>query len=57
MAAQEFELIERFFKRDSYQRCDVVVGIGDDAALVQVPADKALVVAVGRRRRRNDDWR
>lgn len=41
----EFEIIERFFKRGP-QRDDVVVGIGDDAALVRVPPGHTLALAV-----------
>jgi thiamine-monophosphate kinase len=40
----EFELIERIRRRAS-ARDDVVLGIGDDAAIVQVPAGKQLVIA------------
>ena len=41
----EFQLIERFFT-DIGQRDDVVVGIGDDGAVVDVPASRQLVVVV-----------
>jgi thiamine-monophosphate kinase len=41
----EFELIERFFTRHS-TRADVLLGIGDDAALLHLPADTDLVAAV-----------
>ena len=44
--SHEFELIEHFFKNQVHQRQDVILGIGDDAALVRVPAEQALVVAV-----------
>jgi thiamine-monophosphate kinase len=40
----EFDLIERFFRRPSL-RHDVLLGVGDDAALLQVPAGEALVAA------------
>ncbi len=40
----EFDLIARIRARVS-QRDDVILGIGDDAALLKVPADKLLVVA------------
>ncbi len=46
MAVSEFDIIERYFTRHTAQRDDVVLGIGDDAALLQVPADRQLVVAV-----------
>ncbi|MEQ1580502.1 MAG: thiamine-phosphate kinase [Steroidobacteraceae bacterium] len=41
----EFEIISRYFSRAS-RRSDVVLGIGDDAALLQVPADRRLVAAM-----------
>lgn len=41
----EFTLIDRYFKRTP-RRADVLLGIGDDAALVRVPADRDLVIAV-----------
>jgi thiamine-monophosphate kinase len=45
MALGEFELIRRYFERPR-ARADVVLGIGDDAALLDVPAGRNLVVAV-----------
>ena len=42
--AAEFDLIDRIRQRASL-RDDVVLGIGDDAAVLQVPADRHLVVA------------
>jgi thiamine-monophosphate kinase len=45
----EFELIERFFRRpaeEAVRRDDVILGIGDDAALMQVPAGMQLVAAL-----------
>ena len=41
----EFDLIDRIRAR-ARGRSDVILGIGDDAALLRVPADKALVVAM-----------
>jgi thiamine-monophosphate kinase len=41
----EFDLIARYFKRPS-KRGDVLLGVGDDAAVLQVPADRRLVAAV-----------
>jgi len=41
----EFDLIERIRRRVS-SRGDVILGIGDDAALLQVPAGMQLVVAM-----------
>lgn len=46
----EFELIERFFRRPAelarQMRGDVILGIGDDAALLDVPAGMQLVAAL-----------
>lgn len=39
----EFNIIERYFADASYVRKDVVLGIGDDAAITQVPANQNLV--------------
>lgn len=41
----EFDLIAKYFNRKS-QRADVLLGVGDDAAIVDVAPDKRLVVAV-----------
>jgi len=43
-ACSEFSLIERI-RRRVQTRSDVVLGIGDDAALLQVPPDRLLVAA------------
>jgi len=40
----EFDLIDRI-RRRVHSRDDVILGIGDDAAILQVPADRQLVVA------------
>lgn len=45
MALSEFDLIARYFTRP-VSRDDVVLGVGDDAAIVQLPAGRQLVVAV-----------
>jgi thiamine-monophosphate kinase len=45
MPLGEFELIARYFAKQSSRR-DVLLGIGDDAAVVDVPADRKLVVAM-----------
>lgn len=42
----EFELIERIRMRTRQDRDDVVLGIGDDAAVLAVPAGRELVVAI-----------
>jgi thiamine-monophosphate kinase len=46
MSATEFEIIRRYFRRQQPQREDVIAGIGDDAALLQVPAGNELVVCM-----------
>lgn len=42
----EFELIRHFFTQQSVTRADVRVGIGDDAAVLDVPPDRELVATV-----------
>lgn len=44
MALGEFDLIERYFSAPSRRR-DVLLGVGDDAALLEVPPGQALVAA------------
>ena len=44
--ATEFDLIARIRARAATPRSDVILGIGDDAALLQVPAGKQLVVTM-----------
>jgi thiamine-monophosphate kinase len=44
MALGEFELIARYFSRTASRR-DVLLGVGDDAALLTVPAGQVLVAA------------
>lgn len=45
MALGEFELIARYFANAAAGRKDVVLGVGDDAALIRVPAGCELVAA------------
>ena len=45
MSLGEFDLIARYFTRHA-ARGDVLLGVGDDAAVVSVPADRRLVVAM-----------
>lgn len=45
MSLSEFDLIERFFARPERPRDDILLGIGDDAALLRVPEGHELVVA------------
>ena len=40
---KEFNVIEDFFKAKSIQRKDVIIGIGDDAAVTHIPQGQALV--------------
>ena len=42
----EFELVRRFFSAKAAQRDDVVLGIGDDAAILRVPDGMQLVATV-----------
>lgn len=44
MALGEFELIARYFSRTASRR-DVLLGVGDDAALLRVPAGQVLAAA------------
>lgn len=46
MSDSEFEIIHHYFTRDRSGRADVVLGIGDDAALLQVPPGAELVVGI-----------
>jgi len=46
MSFSEFELIQQFFLNCGAKRTDVALGIGDDCALLSVPAGKALVVSI-----------
>jgi thiamine-monophosphate kinase len=45
MALGEFALIDRYFRALGAARADVAAGVGDDAALLRVPADVELVAA------------
>ena len=44
MPASEADLIERYLLRAGAERSDVILGIGDDAAIVRAPADQELVL-------------
>jgi thiamine-monophosphate kinase len=46
MPLSEFDLIERYFVRRGGERSDVVLGIGDDAALLRVPQEMDLVSSI-----------
>jgi thiamine-monophosphate kinase len=42
----EFSLIQRYFEQLSTQRDDVLLGIGDDCALLQCPAGQVIAVSI-----------
>jgi thiamine-monophosphate kinase len=44
MSISEFDLIQHFFNQAKHNRSDVLQGIGDDGAVLQVPSDQQLVV-------------
>ncbi|MGD2055704.1 MAG: thiamine-phosphate kinase [Gammaproteobacteria bacterium] len=44
MALNEFEIIRRYFTRQPSRREEVLLGIGDDAAVLRIPAGQDLVV-------------
>ena len=46
MSLSEFQLISNYFMRQAIARGDVALGIGDDAALLQVPAGQCLAVSI-----------
>lgn len=46
MPLTEFDLIDRFFSRLTPDRKDVVLGVGDDCALLEVPQGRRLAVTI-----------
>ncbi|MCH7694691.1 MAG: thiamine-phosphate kinase [Proteobacteria bacterium] len=46
MSLSEFKLINKYFKDLTAVQNDVICGIGDDAAIINIPAHKELVVSV-----------
>lgn len=46
MPSSEFVLIDRYFAAQKLQRADVMLGIGDDCALLLPPVDQQLVVTL-----------
>lgn len=42
----EFELIQQYFTQDYPKRDDVILSVGDDAAVCQVPSDQQLAISV-----------
>ena len=43
-SVKEFSIIDSFFDNRSYQRKDVLLGIGDDCAVTQIPEGQSLVI-------------
>jgi thiamine-monophosphate kinase len=46
MVETEFDIIRRYFTRQHVSRRDVIAGIGDDAAVLQLPPDRELLVCI-----------
>ena len=46
MPQSEFDIIESYFNQQQIKRDDVILGIGDDAAILVSPSDKQLVIAI-----------
>jgi thiamine-monophosphate kinase len=46
MPLSEFDLIDRFFRTCGAARADVPLGVGDDAALIDLPPGRHLVAAI-----------
>mgnify|MGYP001544825517 CR=1 FL=1 len=46
MAVSEFDLIRQYFANATGKRPDVLIGIGDDCALLQAPTGKSLAVSM-----------
>jgi thiamine-monophosphate kinase len=46
VAVSEFDLIRRFFADATASRADVLLGVGDDCALLQVPSGVSLAVSM-----------
>jgi thiamine-monophosphate kinase len=46
MAETEFDIIRRYFTRQPVSRKEVLTGVGDDAAVLQLPTDQELVVCM-----------
>lgn len=44
MTINEFDVIQKYFQRQHVARDDVILGIGDDAAVVTIPANQQLVI-------------
>ena len=46
MALSEFEIIDRYFRPRPPDRPEVVIGVGDDAAILRVPRRRDLAITV-----------
>jgi len=46
MSGTEFDIIRRYFTRQPVKRKEVLAGIGDDAAVLQLPPDRELLVCI-----------
>jgi len=46
MPLSEFDVISRFFSRCGARRADVVLGVGDDGAVLECPPGSQLVAAI-----------
>ncbi|HEB87807.1 MAG TPA: thiamine-phosphate kinase [Gammaproteobacteria bacterium] len=46
MPDSEFEIVNRYFASQAFGGEDIILGMGDDAAVVSMPADKQLVVSI-----------
>ncbi len=46
MSVTEFDLIDRYFKDLTANQNEIICGIGDDAAVIELPAETELVVSV-----------
>ncbi len=46
MPLSEFELISRYFSRRGAPRSDVVLGVGDDGAVLECPPGSQLIAAI-----------
>jgi thiamine-monophosphate kinase len=46
MVETEFDIIRRFFTRQPVNRSEVLAGIGDDAAVLQLPFDRELLLCI-----------
>lgn len=46
MTLHEFEIIERYFKTQPVHRNEVILGIGDDAAIIEPPLGQQIVITM-----------